>query len=127
MGTELELKTAYPSFTRICLRCGRKINGYGFYTLYGSLVVGSNGSAKKIHGCGDPVHYRCPAPNVKARAVEYYADIESGNGHYYRRVAKGIQYNARTDRYEARSNKKWLGSHETQDLAQAAIDAYHAK
>lgn len=127
MLAEFETKTAYPIFARVCLRCGRPIGGYGFYTLYGALYSGANGAAKKIHGCGDPVHYRCPAPRTGTRRAEYHADIERPGAHgsaHLRLVSTGIQYNVRTGRYNARVNKKRLGSHSTIEAAQAAIEKY---
>lgn len=124
MSSETE-PTLYPIFTRICLRCKRPVNGYGFYTLYGYIVVGENGSVKKIHGSGDPVHHRCP--NGETARVVPHDNGEVGLSEYarhMRNVAPGIDYNARTGRYAARVDKKRLGTHLTQELAEQAIKRF---
>lgn len=120
-----ETASLYPIFTRVCLRCKRPVNGYGFYTLYGYIVVRENGSVKKIHGNGDAVHYRCP-DNETRRPVPHDSEIEgvSEYARHMRNVAQGIDYNARTGRYVARVGKKRLGSHATQELAEQARNDY---
>lgn len=116
----------YPIYTRVCLRCQRAINGYGFFTLYGYIVVGENGAQKKIHGCGDAVHHRCPSADATARVAPHDSG-EIGVSEYarhMRNVAPGIDYNSRTGRYAARVGKKRLGTHATQELAEQAIKEY---
>lgn len=120
-----ESVSLYPIFTRVCLRCQRAINGYGFYTLYGYIVVGENGAQKKIHGCGDAVHHRCPS-DATTRVVPHDSGIEgiSEYTRHMRNVAPGVDYNARTGRYAARVDKKRLGTHLTQELAEQAIKRF---
>lgn len=112
--------TLYPIFKRRCLLCRRPMNGWGFYTLYGSVEY----MGKRVYGCGDPVHYRC-AGHDQPRAIErtplWFGETE--NTRRYTRtvkiVAPGIilQQNGR---YSARWNKKRLGTHATIDEAHAA-------
>lgn len=115
----------YPVPTRVCLRCRRPINGWGFYTLYGYILVArAPNPPEKIHGCGEAVHYHCPAEPA-AREI-FRDDAMSDYGRHMRNITRGIDYNNRTGRYNARCDKKRLGSHSTIELAQAAIDTYLA-
>jgi len=135
MSSETE-SSLYPVFTRVCLRCQRPINGYGFYTLYGYIVVGENGSAKsetsfRIHGSGDAVHHRCPDDDAPRAVPHDRGEIGlSEYARHMRNVAAGVDYNARTGRYAARVGKKRLGTHATQELAEQArkdyLDSTHA-
>lgn len=121
-----EYAPLYPVFTRVCLRCKQPINGYGFYTLYGYIFV----NEKRIHGCGDPVHHKCP--RTGARRETFFDDGTERTAkprrapvlYHFRRVAPGIFYNEHTMRYNVRANKKRLGSHPTLERAQAAQTAY---
>lgn len=116
----------YPIFRRICLVCHQPMDGHSFYSLYGSLVVIENGVPRTIHGCGDPVHFRCPVPGAPRRVsfhdTGYFGLSSAVRG--VRNVAPGIDYNSRTGRYAARVDKKRLGTHATPDLAEAARQNY---
>ena len=127
MPSSLEPVTLYPIFTRVCLRCQRPVNGYGYYTLYGSIIITNNESSKKVHGCGDPVHYRCPESSAP-RTVFHDGAMEgiSEYTRHTRNVEQGIDYNARTGRYAARVGKKRLGTHATPELAEQARQEYLA-
>lgn len=97
------------------------MNGYGFFTLYGYIVV----NGKKFHGSGDAVHHHCPTDDT-ARAVPHDGGQVglSEYARHMRNVAPGIDYNARTGRYAARVGKKRLGTHATQELAEQARKEY---
>ncbi len=125
MPSSLEPVTLYPIFTRVCLRCQRPVNGYGYYTLYGCIIITHNGSSKKVHGSGEAVHHRCPESSAP-RAVPHDGGMEgiSEYTRHTRNVEQGIDYNARTGRYAARVGKKRLGTHATPELAEQARQEY---
>ncbi len=113
----------YSIPTRVCLRCRQPIHGWGFYSLYGYILVArATNTLEKIHGCGEPVHYHCPTTPA-AREI-FRDDAMSDYAIHVRNVAPGIDFNNRTGRYNARVDKKRLGSHSTIELAQAARETY---
>lgn len=125
MSPDTAPPSLYPIFTRVCLRCKRPINGYGFYTLYGYILVEHNGSAKKVHGCGEPVHHHCPDDDTQRVVPHDGGEIGlSEYARHMRNVAPGIDYNSRTERYAARVGKKRLGTHPTQERAEQARQEY---
>lgn len=120
----------YPVFSRRCVICGRSMNGWGFYTLYGNLVIGG----KKYIACGEPVHHFC-SKAVTTREIfhDSYLAGESNtksrrrsNPHTETKVALGV-FQQESGRYGARYNQKRLGSYDTIEEAQAARAAYVAQ
>lgn len=110
---------------RRCLFCQRPIKGYGFYTFYGRAVR----EGKTVHGCGDPVHHICPPADAAPRTVLHDPGLPGASlsrGERYK-VAPGVFFNSRTEKYEASSNKTRCGSHATMEDAIAARDEYVRK
>lgn len=121
-------------FQRICVRCHRPINGYGFRTPYGHVLVRMGPELPgqphyvKVPVCGDPVHIDCDLA-VEKRAIPHDPSVlgESEYARTHRNVAPGITLNEETGRYSAQWKKKRLGSHPTIEQAQAAIDKHRSK
>lgn len=118
-----ETDTPFEARQSVCFRCQRPINGWGFWTLYGSL---QRPDGKLYHACGEFVHHRCP-PETTGRRVVNHDPGESGASHgkwRTRNIAPGIDEILGSGRYAARVNKKRLGVFDTRAQAQQAITLY---
>lgn len=113
----------YPVCQRRCFRCGQRINGWGFITLYGYITQ----DGTRRHACGEPLHHNCRSAAAR-REIIYESDMagESDYARHVRNVSVGIDYNARTGRYAARADKKRLGTYETPEQAEHARQEYFA-
>ena len=101
-------------YPRICLRCGCKIGGHAFRTVYG-YITRDDGS--RVHSCGEPVHDRCYAT---PRETFLYFDFEDAPGRHHRAVEQGIRFNPATQKYYARCGKKSLGTFDSLQEAREA-------
>lgn len=124
---------------RVCLRCGRGSNGYGYYTLYGCIEVERAGKQTRVHGCGEIVHYRCDLAAQGQREITTLAPAQNhadsarsservrAYNAQRRAVETGIEYNESTRLYYPRVNKTRLEPVPSLKKARAARQQFMRK
>lgn len=115
--------TTFEALPAVCFRCQRPINGFGFWTLYGSL---QRPDGKLYHACGELVHHRCPPETAGRRVVDHNpGEFGASHGKWRtRNIAPGVDEILGSGRYTARHNKKRLGVFDTRAQAQQALNLY---
>jgi len=110
-------------FTRECIRCGQKMKGHSFTTVYGIFV---NAAGARIPVCGEPLHVRCPPHGAPPREVWHDPSLEGRPRTVSRqgkRVAPEI-FLEQSGRFSARVGRQRVGTHDTLEQAQAARQLY---